>query len=157
MGRWRHLANGWELITAGLVHSACIEQGKRPSSNMPDQNFVQSENFCFPPNYFFIFTCFIIFVDICKSLNGVFWKRTYSKPLPFEVLFVFVQHVFCIFISIYIVIGFHNWSHSGTHVGWGPNRVSVQKEIRTWIIQCILFLALSVGMFAINISVFRFA
>jgi len=49
---------------------------------MPDENFVQSKNFCFPPNYFFIFTCFIIFGDICKSLNGVFGWRTYYKPLP---------------------------------------------------------------------------
>jgi len=49
---------------------------------MPDENFVQSDNFCFPPNYFFIFTCFIIFGVICKSLNGVFREQTYSKPLP---------------------------------------------------------------------------
>jgi len=60
------------MLATGLVQSACIDQGKRPSSNMPDENFVQSENFWFPPNYFFVYTCFIIFGEIFKSLNGVF-------------------------------------------------------------------------------------
>jgi len=36
------------------------------SSNVLDENFVQSENFCFPPNYFFIFTSFMIFGVIYK-------------------------------------------------------------------------------------------
>jgi len=70
------------MFESGLIHSTCIEQGKRRTSNMPDENFEQSENFCFPPNYFFIFTCFITFGVIFKSLNGVFRWRTYSKPLP---------------------------------------------------------------------------
>jgi len=60
------------MFETGLIHSTCIEQGKRPTSNMPDENFVQGENFCIPPNYFFIFTSFIIFGVIFKSLKWGF-------------------------------------------------------------------------------------
>jgi len=40
------------------------------------RNFVQSENFCFPPNYFFIFTSFVIFGVILSGKNRGFWVRT---------------------------------------------------------------------------------
>jgi len=52
------------------------------TANMLDENFVQSENFCFPVNYFFIFTSFVIFGVILSVKNGC---AVYTDPVyPLE-------------------------------------------------------------------------
>jgi len=65
----------------GLIHAACVDERKRLSSNKLDENFVQSEHFCFPPNYFFIFTSFMIFGVILKSKNWGFLGPDLSVTL----------------------------------------------------------------------------
>jgi len=53
---------------------------------MPDENFMQSENFCFPPNYFFIFTSFMIFV-VCKG--GKCYMCSVANFMPFPAMKIF--------------------------------------------------------------------
>jgi len=76
------------MITTGLIHSAFVDQRKRLSSIMPDENFMQSENFCFPPNNFFIFTYVMIFGVILSGKNRGFQHRVYRTPLPYIFLTV---------------------------------------------------------------------
>jgi len=51
---------------------------------MPDENFVQGENFCFPPNYLFtLFLRLLLYlISFLSGKNGVFRVWTCCKPLP---------------------------------------------------------------------------
>jgi len=54
-----------KMFATDIMHSACVKQCKR-SSNMPHENSVWNENFCFLVNYFLIFMSLMIFGVIFK-------------------------------------------------------------------------------------------
>jgi len=59
----QHLMNS---SATDLIHSACAELNANASSNMPHENSVQTQNFCFPVDYFFIFMHLMILAVVFK-------------------------------------------------------------------------------------------